>query len=105
MLLGSLTQRAAWVLNLPEIHSKLLTIFRRALGLEKWNEAEVLQAEGGEETQEKQAEGSFFFYIPQHPQCPESCAAHWRKLYSRCFCNKREIMTSSSGSLKTFPSV
>lgn len=60
MLLGSLTQRAAWVLNLPEIHSKLLTIFRRALGLEKWNEAEVLQAEGGEETQEKQAEGSFF---------------------------------------------
>lgn len=53
MLLGSLTQRAAWVLNLSEIHSKLLAIFRRALGLEKWNEAEVLQAEGGEETQEK----------------------------------------------------
>lgn len=101
----NLTQRVAWVLNLSEIHSKLLTIVPRALGLEKWNEAEVLQVEVGEETQEKQADDSFFSYILQHPQCPGSCVIHWRKFYSRCFCNKRGIMTSSSGSLKPFPSV
>lgn len=48
----NLTQRAAWVLNLSEILCKLLPLFHRALDLEKWNEAEVLQVEGGEETQE-----------------------------------------------------
>lgn len=57
----NLTQWAAWVLNLSEIHSKLHTIVPRALGLEKGNVAEVLQVEVGEETQEKKAEDSFFF--------------------------------------------
>lgn len=101
----NLTQRAAWVLNLSEFHSKLFTVVPRALALEKWNEAEVLHVEGGEVTQEMQAEDSFFSYSLQHPQCPGSCAAHWRKFYSRCFCNKRGIVYSPSGSLKLFPSV
>lgn len=59
----NLTQWAAWVLNLSEIHSKLHTIVPRALGLEKGNVAEVLQVEVGEETQEKKAEDSFFFFL------------------------------------------